>query len=87
MSITVRALPQKGFAIEVKRLNLPFVLESPCPKCQKIATYDLSVEYLSYPALGEPEQIYFGCADCEEEEEWVEHCTLEMVIKPVETSK
>jgi hypothetical protein len=85
MAITVKTLPQKGFTIEVKRLNLPFVLESACPKCKKIAVYDLSVEYFLYPALGEPEEIYFGCDGCAEE--WAEHCTLEVVIKPVETSK
>ena len=52
--------------IPIKRFYLPFVVTDTCPKCGAEASSDLTRdgEYLSYPSLTKPEEIYLSCGTC-----------------------
>ncbi len=54
------------FEIEVKRFYIPFTIHSNCPRCDRPHSVDLEDQYLSYPVVGEPVEVYFGCeeGDC-----------------------
>jgi len=57
-------IPLKGVSIDVKRLYLPVLLKSNCPDCTEELYYDMSIDNLSYPVMGETEYIHFYCDEC-----------------------
>ena len=64
---TIRKIDSDGsFSLEVKRLYLPFVVEVDCEHCGKPITRDMQDEYLSYPPLGAPLEIWVYCEECDE---------------------
>jgi len=80
--MTVESRQQKGFELDAKRLKVPFTFKSACPKCGKVAVYDLSGsgDHISYPTLGMPEDFYFGCK-CGHD--WTEQFILTLEVKAV----
>lgn len=71
--------------LDIKRLNLPFVITSTCPRCGGEVKVDLSTHpYLSYPLVGEPfkHTLYHACVDEKdrfEDNEWA--VTLRLVVE------
>ena len=55
------------FELQVKRLCLPVRLALKCPKCKITTIKDLNREYLSYPIVNRPEELYHCCPNCENE--------------------
>ena len=58
--------------LDIKRLNLPFVITSTCPRCGGEVKVDLRAHsYLSYPLVGEPFEhtLYHVCVDEEDRHE------------------
>lgn len=75
--------PSKGEELEIKRFYIPgAVIESECPKCNSPIEVDLGDEYLSYPVMGQPEEVSFYCDDCDHY--WIVNVILELSIKLAE---
>lgn len=76
-----------GFEIDVKRFNVPYRVESRCPRCQQVCTQDLSGRHhLSNPKLNTPSQFWFYCGGnngCQYE--WSEGYILTMTLTPCTT--
>ena len=53
--------------IDVKRFYLPINITTDCPHCRKTNEKDFYEDYLSYPSLGEPIEVWQYCEHCEEE--------------------
>ena len=54
--------------LDIKRLYLPGVkISRNCPECGSEIVWNGSNQYLSYPMVGEPEQFYLYCEDCDRE--------------------
>lgn len=71
----------KGFAsIDVKRWYSPYLLISKCAQCGHRNELDLTDDYLSYPSIDEPHEVYFFCDKCEHEYE--EKIVIKMEIVP-----
>ena len=52
--------------IDVKRFYLDgVIITCDCDKCGSILERDFGSDYLSYPTVGEPEDIEFWCEDCD----------------------
>ncbi len=67
--------------LDIKRLNLPFIITSTCPRCGVEVKVDLRIHpYLSYPLVGEPfrHTLDHMCGD-EEDNEWP--VTLRLVVE------
>ena len=79
MSLTVEHIYEDEFVIDTKRLYLPLVFSSPCPKCNGVLERDLSESYLSYPSLNTPQTVSFYCGECHEE--WTEEFTLRLSVE------
>lgn len=56
-----------SFEVPAKRLYLPIVLESFCPKCKNRNVLDLNDDYVSYPKFNAVENIHFYCNECDHE--------------------
>jgi hypothetical protein len=56
--LKIRRIDAGGFELD-KRCYLPFEVTDACPECGKKVTRDLSESYLSYPTIGESEEIAF----------------------------
>ena len=55
------------FEIDVKRLHLPYILKTKCPKCGKELSRNYSnMEYLIYPNIGHNQES-FWCDECDNE--------------------
>ena len=60
----MKILKNVGVGTELsKRFNLDAKIEKKC-SCGHIMVYDLNRNYLSYPSVGIPENIYFYCDEC-----------------------
>lgn len=65
-----------------KRTNLPLEVSSVCPLCLVTVKKDLSKDhYLSYPAIDEPEDLYFYHDVCGQE--WSHCVVLEVTLREV----
>lgn len=80
MSLTITPKHMDDYEIHVKRLHLPYLLESPCPVCSKVIQRDLSSGpyTLSYPKLGRT-ACWFVCEDCNRE--WTEDFILSLTVE------
>lgn len=55
-------------SIDVKRLNLPYTVTDPCPKCGHKCVRDLSRDpTVSYPTPREEIDLYGYCDECDHE--------------------
>lgn len=61
-----------------KRFYVPFVVQDDCEECGTVAKVDLEEQYLSYPVIGQPENIYFYCRNCEHE--WQGRVVLDVTL-------
>lgn len=55
-----------GYQLD-KRTYLPFIVKDCCPNCGAEDQRDLRSDYLSYPMLEIPAQVYFECSECQRE--------------------
>jgi len=62
-----------------KRQRFPYILEWNCPECGKRKEHDFREHYLSYPIMGEPEEIALFCMDCDDMDP-VAHTSVEMDV-------
>lgn len=69
------------FAIEVKRLYLPFVIVDECPQCGRSITKDLTKDYLSYPDIDGYEPVPMYCYDHHVHEGCEHQWTLRVRLK------
>lgn len=72
------------YDLDVKRLNVPFTVESECPACGKTHTEDLTSDnFLPGPSVGSSKNnlIYCYCSDCNVS--WQFQYELELMIKIV----
>lgn len=68
--------------IEEKRLYLPGLqLEATCPVCGAPYSRDFGDDYLSYPKVGEPEDLTLYCRVCDHE--WKIRAQLDVTLKIV----
>lgn len=78
---------QSSGSLDVKRCYLPFEVTSACPECGQEETIDLSLNYLSYPCLGENGICFWHpFSDDDEEEcqhEWEETVVLGFTMEQV----
>ncbi len=74
------------FELEIKRCHLPFTVSEPCPECGTLRTVDLRTGHLSYPKLGQPQDVYGYCTNCEHE--WTMEVIFDvtLALPPGETS-
>jgi len=68
--------------IDVKRLYVPSVLRTTCPKCGDKKVVDFQSDYLSYPPANRPFDHYLCCYECDEE--WSVRLKLTMQLEVVE---
>ena len=68
-----------------KRFHLNNVVINKVCNCGEILEYDLGRDYLSYPTVGYPENIYFYCNECGAEYE--DSVSVEVQINLVVTEK
>ena len=70
----VTITPCEGVAtIDAKRVHLPIVLTSTCPKCGGVVMENLdSLYYLAYPKINQPFKHTFY-HECEGSPEWYDH--------------
>jgi len=61
-----------------KRFYAPFVVQDKCEECGTVAKVDLEDQYLSYPIIGEPNELYFYCRKCEHD--WRRRVVLDVTI-------
>ena len=71
-------LTDEPFEINVKRFYFPCEIKSQCPECGAHASRDFSNNYLSYPTVGKPENVYFWC-DCGHE--WEPQIILRLTVE------
>ena len=74
--------------LPIKRFYAPYVIESNCPTCGKLADRDLSSNYIMYPTLGEPIEILMYCYDDDGDEslycdEWAIQVQLDIKVKAI----
>lgn len=55
------------YPTDEKRYYLPIVLTKECESCKKLLEVDLDSNYLSYPIINKPYEIWFYCEDCDTE--------------------
>lgn len=68
--------------IEEKRLYLPGLqLEATCPKCHAAYVRDFGDDYLSYPKVGEPEDLTLYCRNRDCDHEWKVRAQLDVTMK------
>lgn len=69
------------FNIDVKRLYLPILVRSQCPKCEGWVIRDLTDNYLSYPPVGKPFDLgfYHDCPDGSAHE-WSAYVVLKVTL-------
>lgn len=72
----------KPVKIEEKRLHLPFRVVDHCPYCLEKVTVDLSTDYLSYPVIGQPADVYFTHVCDGKDREWTAEVILEVNLLP-----
>lgn len=66
--------------IEEKRLYLPGLqLQATCPECRAAYSRDFGDDYLSYPKVGEPEDLTLYCRECDHE--WKIRVQLDVTMK------
>jgi hypothetical protein len=64
MSNNVKISGTPGGEINIKRLYLPGVqITATCP-CGNELVKDFEIDYLSYPAIDEPYNVYLPCENC-----------------------
>lgn len=56
----------KTYNIDVKRLQLPYIIEGSCKECGEPFKIDLENDILYYPKLNEPTEVYYYCEKCVE---------------------
>lgn len=65
---TMSKADAKGEEVDIKRFNVPFVLNWKCPKCgEKHALDYWKDHHLSFPVLSEPFKETLWCSECDEE--------------------
>ena len=69
------------FAIDVKRLYLPFVIEDDCPECGRMCVFDLTGDYLSYPTIDGVFLASFYCEEGHDVEEWDQELVLKVSVE------
>ncbi len=76
----------KPWPIELdKRTYLPFEVTSTCPQCGAEITKDMTRHYLSYPATGKPEKMYFSHEAEGGEHDWHEMVIVGFTLEPAPT--
>lgn len=75
-----------GVEIDAKRFYLPGVaILDVCPMCKVECETDLGTMYLSYPVIGDAQEIQLFCDDCEHY--WPAHIVLSMTVALAPTNK
>jgi len=75
----MRLIQHDARHIAVKRFNLPVTAVDNCPKCAAEVTREFQGDdYISYPAIGVPERIYFYCEPCAVE--WERHIVIQFSV-------
>lgn len=69
---------EPGLVLEVKRLYLPFALRGKCPSCGEAFERNFNNNYLSYPTLGEAEEVSLWCPGCDHE--WSVSLVLDVTL-------
>lgn len=64
-----------------KRTYLPFKVASNCPTCGREHEIDLMSDYLSYPVLGQPEELEFACDSGHPCVGWVELVIVDFTLE------
>lgn len=77
------SLEVKRGSLEVKRLYLDAKHKTKCPSCGKDHLHDFSEDYLSYPYIGEYEDVTTVCLHCGHEWEFKVKLTINLEIKEV----
>ena len=70
-----------NFHFDVKRLYLPYVINTQCPSCREQVQFDMGDQYISYPTVGKPENLCLYCEDCDEE--WTVGVTIDVTVQLV----
>jgi hypothetical protein len=68
-----------AFELDIKRFYAPFTISDECPKCSAKAERNLEKDYLSYPVVGNPEEVSFCCDACSHE--WSRSVVLGLTLK------
>lgn len=74
------------FAVDAKRLYLPFKVTLPCPACGHKWVWSAQTgHYMSYPTFEVPQNLYGYCEECDHE--WQVWVTLDVTMTPAEAPK
>lgn len=76
----VRKNEKMAVDLDVKRFQIPFIIEGECPSCENSFSLDL----LSYPKLQKPFEMYACCEFCDHEWSFMIELSVSLGLVEVE---